>query len=226
VFVSGLESNTYNHKLVSNVIEFARSNAIRTCCEGVEKAEELVVLELLLPDVIQGFLFDKPTTAEAIERSYINLSSEEYAARLEFLSKIYAFKNKMGVLKFDPQDILRENGVGLWVMRVNEHNGCYEVYMDETLERVLATNTKYSPTECYEYWMNGIHPQDVERVRAGIRRMMDGEGAVQVEFLWQHPEEGYKRARFSGTRVADANGMMVLEGYCRMVEECSKGAEQ
>jgi EAL domain-containing protein (putative c-di-GMP-specific phosphodiesterase class I) len=31
VFVSGIEKDTYNHNLISNVIEFAKGNAIRTC---------------------------------------------------------------------------------------------------------------------------------------------------------------------------------------------------
>jgi len=78
VFVSGIEKETYNHKLISNVIEFAKVNSIRTCCEGVENIRELAILELLLPDVIQGYLFDKPDTAEKIENTYIKNSSSEF----------------------------------------------------------------------------------------------------------------------------------------------------
>ena len=47
VFVSGIEKDTYNHKLVSNVIEFAKGNAIRTCCEGVENARELLTSDFV-----------------------------------------------------------------------------------------------------------------------------------------------------------------------------------
>lgn len=63
LFVSGIEKETYNHKLINNVIEFAKGNDIRTCCEGVENARELVTLETLLPDIFQGYLFSKPCEA-------------------------------------------------------------------------------------------------------------------------------------------------------------------
>ena len=92
VFVSGIEKDTYNHKLISNVLEFAKVNSIRTCCEGVENMEELIILELLFPDVIQGYLFDKPNKPEAIERTYICPETEEYAARIVFLKKIQEYR--------------------------------------------------------------------------------------------------------------------------------------
>ncbi len=96
VFVSGIEKEPYNHNLISNVIEFAKSNDIRTCCEGVENAKELVTLELLLPDIIQGYLFDKPCPPELIEKTYIDSSANEYRERIKLINKIYELKEKMG----------------------------------------------------------------------------------------------------------------------------------
>lgn len=57
LFVKGVEEATYNYRLISNMIEFAKSNAIRICCEGVEDVKELTVLEGLAPNLIQGYLF-------------------------------------------------------------------------------------------------------------------------------------------------------------------------
>ena len=51
LFVKGIEEATYNYRLISNMIEFAKNNAIRICCEGVEDVHELTVLEgLAQPD--------------------------------------------------------------------------------------------------------------------------------------------------------------------------------
>lgn len=219
VFVSGIEKDTYNHKLVSNVIEFARGNAIRTCCEGVESARELATLELLLPDLIQGYLFDKPNTAENIEKTYIHQDAPEYQQRLLFLEKIYEFKEKMGVLHFDPQEILRENGVGLWAMRIKEEDNRYEFHMDETMEQVMAVDVKYTPRECYEYWASNIHPDYLAYVQGGLAKMIQGEKAVQMEFLWRHPNLGDVMVRMSGKRGNDSNGMVVLEGYYRIITD-------
>ena len=219
VFVSGIDKETYNHKLISNVIEFAKVNAIRTCCEGVESTRELVTLELLLPDIIQGYLFDKPNTAEEIEKTYIDILSAEYKQRVEFINKLYEFKEKMGVIHFDPKDILRENEVGLWKMRVNPEENHYELHVDEITEKILALDVKYTPKECYDYWISNIHPDYFNYVAENINKMMYGEKAVQIEFPWLHSSLGDVMVRFSGKRVNNSDGMIVLEGYHRIIND-------
>lgn len=219
VFVSGIEQDTYNHKLISNVIEFAKGNDIRTCCEGVESAHELAILELLLPDVIQGYLFDQPKTAQSIENTYINRETQQYRDRLAFIQQIYDFKEKMGILRFDPKDILRENGVGLWAMRINVAENHYELHADDTMEQIMAVDAKYTPRECYTYWVSNIHPDYRTAVQESLDKMLCGEKAVQIEFLWQHPNLGDVMVRLSGKRVKDSNGMQILEGYYRIIND-------
>ena len=219
VFVSGIKKGTYNHKLISNVIEFAKSNAIRTCCEGVEKAEELVTLELLLPDIIQGYLFDKPMTAQAIERAYIDISSAEHEQRVAFVNKLHKFREKLGIVHFDPKDILRENEVGLWMMTIHLQKKRYELHIDQTMEQVMAIGKNYTPNECYEYWSEKIHEDYKAYVNDSIRAMMQNGKAVQVEFPWAHPTRGNVMVRFSGRRGKDAGATVILEGYCRMISD-------
>jgi len=215
--VSGVEKDTYNHKLISNVIEFARGNAIRTCCEGVESERELATLEMLLPDIIQGYLFDKPNTPDIIEKTYINSSANEYKQRMEFVNKLYEFKEKMGIIHFDAKDILRENEVGLWMMRINREQKHYEMHVDEIMERALAINAKYTPTECYEHWVSNIHPDYADYVVENVDKMIDDNKAVQIEFPWLHPVLGDVMVRLSGKRVNDSDGMIVIEGYHRII---------
>ena len=219
VFVSGVEKDTYNHKLISNVIEFAKSNAIRTCCEGVESTRELVTLELLLPDVIQGYLFDKPNTPEIIERTYINSSSNEFKQRIEFVNKLYEFKEKMGVIHFDSSDILRKNEVGLWKMRINKEENHFELHMDATMEKILTLDMKYTPKECYDYWFSKIHPDYADYVKERIKKMIKSKKAVQAEFPWLHCKLGDVMVRMSGKRVKDSDKMIVLEGYHKIITD-------
>ena len=219
VFVSGVEKDTYNHKLISNVIEFAKGNAIRTCLEGVESTKELVTLELLLPDIIQGYLFDKPNTPDMIEKTYVDSSADEYKQRMEFVNKLYEFKEKMGIIHFDPKDILRENEVGLWKMRMNKEENHYELHIDEIMEKTLAFDVKHTPKECYDYWYSNIHPDYLEYVNKNIERMITGEKAVQIEFLWRHSNLGDVMVRFSGRRVNNSDGMIVLDGYHRIIAD-------
>ncbi|MBR5295051.1 MAG: EAL domain-containing protein [Clostridia bacterium] len=221
VFISGIEKDTYNHKLISNVIEFAKTNAIRTCCEGVENTRELVTLELLLPDIIQGYLFDKPTTADMIEKTYIDSSAPEFKQRMDFVHKIYNLKENMGILHFNPKDILRENGVGLWKMRFHPEKNLFEFHIDETSERVFAVDMKYTPKECYEFFLSNVAENYKEYVTSTIESLMHSDKAVQIEFPWKHANFGNVTVRFSGKRVNNSDGMIVMEGYHRIITDIS-----
>ena len=216
LFVSGIEKETYNHKLINNVIEFAKDNDIRTCCEGVENARELATLETLLPGIFQGYLFDKPCTAQIIEKTYMESSSNEYNQRTQLINKINELKEKLGVVHFDPKDILRENGVGLWMMRINPDQKRYELHVDATMEQLLASDVKYTPTECFEFWAKNIRSDYYEAVKSCMEEMIIGNSAVQIEFVWCHTQ-GDIFVRFSGKRVKNADGMIVLEGYYRNI---------
>lgn len=80
-FVSGIQHSAYNYRLLSNLVELARSSQIRVCCEGVETREELTTLEELQPDLVQGFLFARPYTKEQFEAVYLCPERQEYLAR-------------------------------------------------------------------------------------------------------------------------------------------------
>ena len=218
-FVSGIERNTYNYKLVSNVMEFAKANSIRICCEGVETNEELATLEGLGPDKIQGFLFDMPRPVGEIEEKYMNSGSKEYNGRLTFIEEIYRYKEKIGVIHFDRQDILRDNNIGLWVIRFDENKKHYEMHVDDTMEQIIGINFKYTPAECYEYWYDRIHPDFVGYVNKNISIMVDEGKMVQLKYNWIHPNLGEVSVRFSGRRVQDADGMVVIEGYHRILTD-------
>ena len=70
-FVSGIQHSAYNYRLLSNMVELARSSQIRVCCEGVETQEELAALEGLRPDLLQGFFFAPPCSQEDFEAQWI-----------------------------------------------------------------------------------------------------------------------------------------------------------
>lgn len=71
-FISGIQSNVYNYRLVSNLVELAESSHIHICCEGVEVPEELAVLERLRPSAYQGYLFSRPCSADAFGKNVMD----------------------------------------------------------------------------------------------------------------------------------------------------------
>lgn len=217
MFVQGVDEATYNYRLISNMIEFAKNNAIRVCCEGVEDMRELTVLEGLSPSLIQGYLFAKPCEREAFERTFIDRETEAYKENAEFIQKIYQYKDKMQVIYFDAKDILRETEVGLWIIRINEEEQYYEMHADETMEHVMAVDRRYTPQECYEFWYSRIKEECRDYVQKNIRRVMESDKVVQLQYSWIHPEFGEVIVRCSGKRVEDSDGMVTLEGYHRII---------
>lgn len=216
-FVAEIEKNTYNYRLISNVIEFAKTNSIHACCEGVETAKELSILEPLQADIFQGYLFDKPCTAEEIFQKYICTSSDAYKARMAAIEEIHRFKEQFGTIHFDPKNILRANDIGLWMIRIDGKSHRHELHVDEVMERVLGLTEKLSPTECYNYWYSRISEKDKEYVRGAVDRMIHGGRAVQLGYQWSHPKIGEVTVRSSGIRTLDENGKVLLEGYHRIL---------
>lgn len=217
LFVRGIEEATYNYRLISNMIEFAKSNAIRICCEGVETTQELVVLENLSPNLIQGYLFSKPCKTDLFERTFIDNTAEEYKKKKDFVQKIYQYKEKAYVIYFNVKDILRENDLGLWLIRFNEEERNYELHPDETMERIMGLDRKYMPQECYEFWHSRIKEEYRDYVWQNVKRMMTANKVVQLQYPWMHPQLGEVMVQCSGKRVEDSDGMVTLEGYHRII---------
>ena len=216
-FVSEIEKNTYNYRLICNVIEFAKTNSIHACCEGVETAKELSVLEPLQADIFQGYLFDKPCTVDELEQKYIHPHTDKYKARLSAIEEIQRFKEQFGSIHFDPKNILGENDIGLWILRTDEKNGHRELHTDSIMERVLGVTKKLSPEECYEYWYDRIVPKHRKYVDDAIALMIDSPKAVQMEYYWQHPTFGEVLVRSSGIRTRGEGARVMIEGYHRIL---------
>ena len=216
-FVTDIEKNTYNYRLISNVIEFAKTNAINACCEGVETARELTVLEPLQADVFQGYLFDRPCSAEEIDQKYIHELSDKYKARIRAIEEIQHFKEKFGSIHFDPKNILSENDIGLWIICFDKKNDRYRLHVDTVMERALGITEKLSPEDCYEYWYDRVLPEYKEYTQDAIKLMINGDKAVQLEYYWQHPEYGKVFVRSSGIRTQNEGSTVMLEGYHRIL---------
>lgn len=217
MFVKGIEEATYNYHLVNNMIEFAKMNALRICCEGVEDVHELAVLEGLSPNLLQGYLFDKPCESREFEQFYIDKESGEYRKHLEFVQELYQYKEKMRVLYFDPKDILRTTDVGLWIIRVDLEKRHFELHADDTMERISGVDKKYTPQEFYQFWYERVKKEYVSYVMENVSRMIAADKVIQLQYPWIHPTLGEVTVRCSGRRVEDSDGMITIEGYHRII---------
>lgn len=70
-FVNNIQKSVYNQRLLNNIVELADGCQIHVCCEGVETAEELALLEKLQPSLYQGFLFARPCSEKEFSAQYL-----------------------------------------------------------------------------------------------------------------------------------------------------------
>ncbi len=217
MFVRDVEEATYNYRLISNMIEFAKNSGMRVCCEGVEDIRELTVLEGLSPSLFQGYLFSKPREVESFERAYIDSSVPEYREREASVRKLYDYKESMHFIYFNTKNILRDTNLGLWIIRLNPETGVSEMHADETMEQVMGVDRKYTPQECYDFWHSRIREDYLDYVNENVGHMMEADVVVQLQYPWIHPVYGEVMVRCSGRRIEDSDGMITLEGYHRII---------
>jgi len=66
-FVQGLTSGVEDAAIAHAIIKMAHALGLSTVAEGVENADELARLQQLGCDLVQGFYFAKPLTADAVD---------------------------------------------------------------------------------------------------------------------------------------------------------------
>lgn len=93
IFIKDIKENSYNYNLIHYVLDFAKSNSLKVCLEGIETIEEFEVTLKLNADYYQGFLFELPCTAEFLQDKYFNTNSENYSKREKHIDLLNNVKN-------------------------------------------------------------------------------------------------------------------------------------
>ena len=171
-FVSGIQFSAYNCRLLSNMLELARSSQIRVCCEGVEVEEEMKVLEGLRTNLMQGYLFAKPCDKEEFERLYIQNGVPEYCERIhpseedeeEIIQDVLAnseyLENVMGAMEdiiyvsdIDTYELYYLNPAGCSMTGVYDYKGkkCYNVLQGKNSPCEFCNNKCLSKNR-FEIW--------------------------------------------------------------------------
>lgn len=70
-FVLQALNNDYDYTIVCHIISMIHSVGSTVCMEGIEYEHELKKMKDAKPDMIQGYLFGKPSSAEVFEESFL-----------------------------------------------------------------------------------------------------------------------------------------------------------
>ena len=222
IFIRDIKENGYNYNLIYNVLEFAKSNSLKVCLEGVETKEELLVLSGLQPDIFQGYLFEKPCPAEALEAKYFAENSPEYTQRTDHFEQLIKERKNSPIVNMEMKTILSGLNIGLWIIRSNPQTGEGELYADTIMRKLLGIEQNLSPSECYNHWRSNIKPEYIDTVDAMVNEMSKCESVVQVEYLWHHPTNGEILVRCSGRCTDKSDDAIVFEGFHRIISDLGK----
>ncbi len=218
VFIRDIKENGYNYNLIYNVLEFAKSNSLKVCLEGVETKEELFVLSSLRPDFFQGYLFDRPCSAEILEDKYFKVDSEAYINRLNYIQQLNKEKrNGPSSVNLEIKTILSGLNIGLWIVRVDSKTGEKELYADEIMKDLLGVDKNITPKECFAHLYDNIPEEYRSVIDSMISEMASCEKVVQAEFPWHHPQKNKIQVRYTGRCSNKNDALMVFEGFFRTV---------
>lgn len=159
-FVTRIQCNAYNYRLLSNMIELAHCAQIQVCCEGVETEEELAALQELHPDVLQGYLFAKPYKKEEFENIYFQKDSKEYEERVR---KEHHFRNINENGNMEMLKELRKDEIVNIVENMEEiiyvsSKDTRELYYMNAAGRELTGIYDYKGQNCYKVLHNQEQP--------------------------------------------------------------------
>lgn len=159
-FVNRIHYNAYNYRLLSNMIELAHSARIQVCCEGVETEDELMALQKLHPDVLQGFFFAKPYKKDEFERIYIYEDCKEYQERVK---KEKALRQRENSANTDLSEDLRKEELGNIAEKMDEVICVSDIQTNELYYMNLAGCRKtgiydYKGMKCYQVFHGRSSP--------------------------------------------------------------------
>ena len=219
IFIQNIDLNSYNYRIITNIIDFAKTNSLSVCLEGVEKVEELAVLESLKPDILQGYLFNKPLVADEFERNYFTKGTDEYTKQQSFIKELNKHREKHHIVQLNTGEILSQIDIGLWVIRYDTKKQSGELFIDSVMRELLGADEKLTPLECYNFWYDKIKPGNEKIVNDMVSSMSKSTKVNQAEYQWIHPKRGEITVRCTGKCVRITDGIITYEGFHRIISD-------
>lgn len=162
-FVDRVQNNAYNYRLLSNMIELAHSAQISVCCEGVETQEELLAVHELQADLLQGYLFAKPSSVEEIEQAYFRQGTKEYTDKTIKRANLRKIRAEADSASRELLAELRQEEIVNLVESMDEviyvsDVDTYELYYLNAAGRRITGVYDYRGRKCYEVLQGKDHP--------------------------------------------------------------------
>lgn len=141
------------------------------------------------------------------EREEHAIDHDEFAERIE------------EQLNKGAMDISAALKLGFWVLYMDRKTEKHEMFMSKTLSQSLGIQEALSPQECFQYWYDAIHEDYRHYVNLGLEDMVRSGRLTQLEYMWNHPEDGEVMVRCMGIMTENKDGKVCIKGDYQVISD-------
>ena len=87
------------------------------------------------------------------------------------------------------------------------------------MRKLLSVHKNAMPDECYSHWYNNIKAEYRSTFDAMVTEMANSEKVIQMEYIWNHPQNGELLIRCSGRCADKYDEIIVFEGFHRVIND-------
>lgn len=182
-FLDRITYDVIDQKLISVLVDLCHSICMKVCVEGIESQELESVVRQLGPDLLQGYYYSRPLTADSFAAAYFEGTSPPAETSGQVPSE---YTHSMVYSAFRPAQPL-----SIDALVDNAHAGVFQVGMDneftfltcnEGYRRMLGYTAAEMEHNFKNHALGFVYPDDMQYVNEEIRRQLGLGDTITIEF--------------------------------------------
>ncbi|HBF6776902.1 TPA: diguanylate cyclase [Clostridioides difficile] len=177
-----------DQKIVSQIINLCHSMNMTVYVEGIEDKETLKIIEQMRPEILQGFYYKEPISADKFYEYYFEKGTDSLNYQEDIMSRDISLEKEKSMVysAFTPT-----HSMNIKELIDNAYAGIFQVGMDheftfltcnEGYRRMLGYTIKEMEEKFKNQALGFVHPDDIEYVNYEIRRQLGISDIVTIEF--------------------------------------------
>ncbi len=177
-FLERITDNVTDQILLESILSMCRKMNIGVCVEGIENEDMENIVSQMNPQLLQGFQYSRPISAQELEQQYLKGSIAQNDQTAEQSPLVYAQYRPAKPMTYS--EILN-----------NAHSGIFQVGMDtefsfltcnEGYRRMLGYTAREMEEKFGNKALGFVHPDDTAWVNEEIRNQLAQGDTVNIEF--------------------------------------------
>ncbi|HDJ1466715.1 TPA: diguanylate cyclase [Clostridioides difficile] len=220
VLLKNITYDIINQKTLSGIISLCHNINLLIYIEGIDDRETLEIIEQMDPDILQGSYYGKPVDANKFYEYYLKnniiLLNNHDIKLNSTMSRSIHFKERQDIIYPNPS---LTPSLDLNVLVDNIYAGILHVYMDteftlltcnDGYRKILGYTIKDIEKEFKNKILGFIHPDDVEYVDYEIRKQLEFNDTILLEFRMIRSDGSSIWVTSTGNLMRDKQGLRSL----------------